>query len=47
MKNNKIIFINGLWSHSEAVLWIKNQLEKTTNIPFELFDYHDILIENI
>lgn len=45
MKERKIIFINGLWSHPFAVEWIKKQFEENTNMPVELFDYHDLLVE--
>lgn len=43
----KIVYVCGLWSHPKAVHWIKNNLESATGLPVELFDYHDILIEDI
>ena len=43
----KIVYVRGLWSHPKAVDWIKNELEGSTGLPVELFDYHDILTEDI
>ena len=45
--DKKIVYIRGLWSHPNAVDWIKNNLEYATGLPVELFDYHNILIEDI
>ena len=45
--DTRIIYIRGLWSHDIATAWIKNKLEDYISIPVELFDYHDILVDNI
>lgn len=41
MANTKIVYIRGLWSHPKAVDWIVNKIHKETNLPVELFDFHD------
>lgn len=43
----KIVFIRGLWSHPQAVEWIKDKLEESTGIDVDLFDYHDNLVSKI
>lgn len=45
--DTRIIYIRGLWSHDIATAWIRNKLEDYISIPVELFDYHDILVDNI
>ncbi|NLC48611.1 MAG: alpha/beta hydrolase [Tenericutes bacterium] len=47
MKDPKIVYARGLWSHPKAVDWIANKLQEETDLPVELFDYHEELVSYI
>ena len=47
MSKAKYVYVNGLWQHPDAVNWITSNLENAVDMPVEVLDFHDELVNGM